>query len=117
MVSPEIICINSKRSQLGVFFFKHKTSFVFLKIYLFTYMSTLLLSSDTPEEGIGFHYRGWGATMWLLGFELRTLEEQSVLLTSEPSLQPSAVSSEKYHCNRRAQDEEAAASTEAQQLS
>jgi hypothetical protein len=27
--------------------------------------------------------------MWLLGFELRTLEEQSALLTAEPSLQPS----------------------------
>jgi hypothetical protein len=26
--------------------------------------------------------------MWLLGIELRTPEEQSVLLTSEPSLQP-----------------------------
>ena len=26
--------------------------------------------------------------MWLLGIELRTLEEQSVLLTAEPSLQP-----------------------------
>jgi hypothetical protein len=26
--------------------------------------------------------------MTLLGFELRTLEEQSVLLTAEPSLQP-----------------------------
>jgi hypothetical protein len=26
--------------------------------------------------------------MWLLGFELRTSEEQSVLLHAEPSLQP-----------------------------
>jgi hypothetical protein len=26
--------------------------------------------------------------MWLLGIELKTLEEQSVLLTAEPSLQP-----------------------------
>jgi hypothetical protein len=26
--------------------------------------------------------------MWLLGFELRTSEEQSMLLTTEPSLQP-----------------------------
>jgi hypothetical protein len=26
--------------------------------------------------------------MWLLGFELRPSEEQSVLLTTEPSLQP-----------------------------
>jgi hypothetical protein len=39
-------------------------------IYLF-YMSTLLLSSDIPEEGIRSHYRWLCATMWLLGVELR----------------------------------------------
>jgi len=37
-----------------------------------TYRSTLLLSSDTPEEGIRSHYRWLWATMSLLGFELRT---------------------------------------------
>ena len=34
--------------------------FFFLKIYFiiyFMYVSSLLLSSDTPEEGIRFHYR------------------------------------------------------------
>jgi len=36
------------------------------------YMSTLELSSDTTEEGSRSHYRWLGATMWLLGFELRT---------------------------------------------
>jgi hypothetical protein len=36
------------------------------------YLSTLSLSSDTPEEGIRPHYRWLWATMWLLGFELRT---------------------------------------------
>jgi hypothetical protein len=36
------------------------------------YMSTLSLSSDTPEEGIRSHYRWLWATMWLLGIELRT---------------------------------------------
>jgi len=36
------------------------------------YMSTLVLSSDTPEEGIRSHYRWLWTTMWLLGFELRT---------------------------------------------
>ena len=51
------------------------------------YMSTLLLSSDTPEEGVRSHYRWLGATMWLLGIELRISEEQSVLLIVEPSLQ------------------------------
>jgi hypothetical protein len=44
------------------------------------------LSSDTQEEGIGSHYRWLCATMRLLGIELRTSEEQSVLLPAEPSL-------------------------------
>jgi hypothetical protein len=35
-------------------------------------MSTLLLSSGTPEEGTRSHYRWLWATMWLLGVELRT---------------------------------------------
>ena len=30
---------------------------IFFKMYLFYHMSTLSLSSDTPEEGIGSHYR------------------------------------------------------------
>jgi hypothetical protein len=40
-------------------------------IYLFIYLlfvSTALLSSDTPEEGIRSHYR----SLWLLGTEVRT---------------------------------------------
>jgi hypothetical protein len=35
-------------------------------------MRTLLLSWDTPKEGIRSHYRWLWATMWLLGIELRT---------------------------------------------
>jgi hypothetical protein len=46
---------------LGLFFFNY-----------FMYMSTLSLSSDTPEEGIRSHCRWLRATMWLLGLELRT---------------------------------------------
>jgi hypothetical protein len=45
--------------------------FMYLFIYLL-YVSTLSLSSDTPEEGVRFRYRWLWATMWLLGFELRT---------------------------------------------
>jgi hypothetical protein len=50
------------------------------------YMSTLYLSSDTPEEGIrsqppcGCWELYWGP-----------LEKQSLLLTTEPSLQPKDV--------------------------
>ena len=36
------------------------------------YVSTLYLSSDTPGEGIGCQYRWLWATMWFVGFELRT---------------------------------------------
>jgi hypothetical protein len=36
------------------------------------YVSTLALSLDSPEEGIRSHYRWLWATMWLVGFELRT---------------------------------------------
>jgi hypothetical protein len=36
------------------------------------YVSTLLLSLDTPEESIRSHFRWLWDTMWLLGFELRT---------------------------------------------
>jgi hypothetical protein len=57
-------------------------SFSFFNIY-FMYMSTSLLSSDTPEEGVRSHYRWLGATMRVLGIE------QLVLLTAELSLQPS----------------------------
>jgi hypothetical protein len=46
---------------------KKKKKFIYL-----IYVSILSLSSDTPEEGIGAHYRWLWATMWLLGIELRT---------------------------------------------
>jgi hypothetical protein len=36
------------------------------------YISTLLLCSDIPEEGIRSPYKWLLATMWLLGIELRT---------------------------------------------
>jgi hypothetical protein len=51
------------------------------KIYLLLYISTLLLSSDTLEEGIRSHYGWLSATMWLLGFELRTFRRAVSALT------------------------------------
>jgi hypothetical protein len=53
------------------FFFFFKILFIYLFIYLL-YVSTLSLSSDTPEEGVRFRYGWLWATMWLLGFELWT---------------------------------------------
>jgi hypothetical protein len=50
-------------------------------------MSTLQLSSDTPEECIVSYYR-WLLDVWLLEIEPGPLEEQSVFLMAEPSLQP-----------------------------
>ena len=46
--------------------------FFFLRFIYLLYVSTLLLSSDTPEEGVRTHYGWLWATMWLLWFELRT---------------------------------------------
>jgi hypothetical protein len=68
-----------------------RTLFIYLFIHSFIhsmYVSTLLLSSDTPEEGMRAHCRWLWTTKRLQGIELRPLEEQSVLLTTEPSLQP-----------------------------
>ena len=45
-------------------------------------MSTLSLSSDTPEEGIRSFHR------WLLRIELRTFGRAVLFQTAEPSLQP-----------------------------
>ena len=41
-----------------------------------------------PEEDIISHNRWLGTTMWLLGTELRPLEEQPVPLTGETPPQP-----------------------------
>jgi hypothetical protein len=90
-------CTSLKKSLLILCIecFKKKDVFIY-----FMYVSTLSLSSDTPEEGIRSHYRWLWATMRLLGIELRTSgREQSVLLTAKPSLQPtlSAFLVKKYH--------------------
>jgi hypothetical protein len=68
---------------------------IYLFIYLFIYLLIMwvhLLPSDTPDEGIRPNYRWLRATMWLLVIDLRTsgrtVKEQSMLLTTEPSLQP-----------------------------
>jgi hypothetical protein len=54
-----------------------------LFIYLM-HMSTLSLSSDTPEEGVRSHYRWLWATMWLLGIELRTSGKAVSALNTSP---------------------------------
>ena len=48
-------------------FFYFKELFIY-----FMYISTLSLSSETPEEGIRSHYRGLWVTLWLLRIELGT---------------------------------------------
>ena len=63
--------------------------FYFILFYLL-YVSTLQLSSDTPEEGIRFRY-GWcepPCGCWDLNSG--PLEEQLPPLTTEPSHQPSS---------------------------
>jgi hypothetical protein len=64
------------------------SSFLYLKRHLFInfmYVSTMLLSSDTPEENIHCEPP---CGCW--GLNSGPLEEQSVLLTAEPPLQPGA---------------------------
>jgi hypothetical protein len=56
---------------LIIYLFIYLFFIYFLFIYL-VYMSTLSLSSDTPEEGIRSHYRWLWATMWVLGIEMRS---------------------------------------------
>jgi hypothetical protein len=66
----------------------YRSIFSFIYIYIL-YVSTLWLSSDTVEEEyqillqmvVSHHVVGWGLNSG-------PLEEQSVLLTAEPSLQP-----------------------------
>jgi hypothetical protein len=50
-------------------------------------VSTLLLSSDTPEEGIGSDTDGCEPPCGCWELNSGPLEEQSVLLTTEPLLQ------------------------------
>jgi hypothetical protein len=51
-------------------------------------MNILKLSSDTPEEGIRSHYNGCEPQRGCWELNSEPLEEQSVLLTAEPSFQP-----------------------------
>jgi hypothetical protein len=61
--------------------------YFFFEIIYFIYVSTLSLSSDTPEEGIRSHYR-WVSHHVVAGtWTQDVLKAQSVLLTAEPSLQ------------------------------
>jgi hypothetical protein len=61
--------------KFRTFLFFHIYLFIYLFIYLM-YVSTLSLSSDTPEEDI----RWLGATMWLLGIELMTSRRAVIAL-------------------------------------
>jgi hypothetical protein len=62
---------------------EYTLNFFHLFIYLM-YMSTPLLSSNTPEEGIRSYYRWLWATSNCWELNSGPLEEQSVLLTAEP---------------------------------
>jgi hypothetical protein len=57
---------------------------VFLLAYLFMYVSTLSLSSDTPEEGTDPITDGCEPSCGCWELNSGPLEEQSVLLTTEP---------------------------------
>jgi hypothetical protein len=69
------------RTEKILLIFPFFFNFYFYLFIFFIYMNTLELSSDTPEEGIRSHYRWLWATMWLLGFELRTFGRAVSALT------------------------------------
>jgi hypothetical protein len=52
------------------------------------YVNTMQLSSDTPEEGIDLITDGCEPPCGCWELNSGSLEEQSVLSTAEPSLQP-----------------------------
>ena len=47
----------TREIKLGIYAMKKEVIFFFIQINLLIYISTLTLSSDTPEKGIGSHYR------------------------------------------------------------
>jgi hypothetical protein len=63
--------------------------YVCMYVCMLMYVSTLLLSSDTPEEGIGSHYR------WL-GFELRT-SGRAVSALNLRAISPAPPPTSKHH--------------------
>jgi hypothetical protein len=48
----------------------------------FTYISTLFLSSDTPEKAIRSHYKWLWFAMWFLGIEFRTSGRAAISASS-----------------------------------
>ena len=62
------------------------TSKIFLRFIYLMYMSALPLSSDTPEAGIRPITNGCEAPCGCWEMNAEPLEEQTVLLTAEPSL-------------------------------
>jgi hypothetical protein len=86
VATPEEQMAGQQGQSLGLQPFKRKKKGLFI---YFMYMSTLLLSSDTPEEGVGFHYNVCEPPCGCWELNSGPLEEQSALLTAEPSLQSS----------------------------
>ena len=67
--------------------YKQITSFFFKKIY-FIYVSIQSLSSNTPEDTSNPITDSFELTCGCWELNSGSLEEQSVLLTAEPSFQP-----------------------------
>ncbi|EEQ62519.1 LOW QUALITY PROTEIN: hypothetical protein CBFG_06231, partial [Clostridiales bacterium 1_7_47FAA] len=78
----EVLKFNSQQPHEG------SQPSVQLQYTYFMYVSTPLLSSDTPEEASDPITDGCEPLCGCRELNLGPLEEQSVLLTAEPSLQP-----------------------------
>jgi hypothetical protein len=70
-----------------LFYFSLLFLFLFLEIY-FMYVNTLSLSSDTPEEGLDHFKDGCETPRVCCELNSGPVEEQSVQLSAESSLQP-----------------------------
>lgn len=84
----------SPRKPMGpwLFFFLKKSILCVWVFCLHIYLCTVCVSDSGRGQAIRFRWNGvkrqlW-ASVWVLGIELQSLEEQPVLLTAKPSLQP-----------------------------
>jgi hypothetical protein len=78
---PLLSTAEPSRQPLYLFFY-------FIYSFFLMFVSTLSLSSDTPEEGVRSHYRCCEPPRGCWELNSGPLEVQSLLLTTESFLQP-----------------------------
>jgi hypothetical protein len=83
---------------------------IYVCVYMYVCMCVYIyISSNTLEEGIGSHYRWLGATMQLLGFELRT-SGRAVSALNHQAISPASRTFSKGEQHAKQKDSSAALS-------